>query len=180
MFVPLSGHFPLPPPPRPRYLRGLLQVLVQILPSQWHFSCPSYLKAQSPRLPVCLLSIFLQAHQLESYYTTSYLSHSPSLEWSFLRARLLSVLFTAVFPVPRTVPAKCQALSINCMNTRLHLPHLSASCLSTKTKYSCPFCATNSVKTMATVNCHMALRIGYIPVSARHWLSLTDFSHPIK
>ena len=137
---------------------------------------PSDLKVQSPTLPVCLLSIFLQAYQLEKYYTTSYLSHHPPLERCSLRARLLSVLFTTISPVP----TKCQAFSVNCVNTRLHLPHLSASCLSTETKYSCPFCATNSVITMAPVNSYMALQIQDIPVSTRHWLSLTDFSHPIK
>ena len=97
----------------PRYSHSLLlplfQVFVQILPSQWYFPCPSYLKVQSPTLPIHFPSVFFS--KLISLKGTIqlpiYSPHWNEVPWG---PRLLSVLFTAVSPVPRTVPGIERAL----------------------------------------------------------------------
>lgn len=117
-------------------LLPLLQVFVQILPSQWYFPCPSYLKVQSPTLPICSPGVFFsKLISLRVLYNFLFI---PPIGMKFIEGLDFCLFCSLLFP---QCPEQCLAYSghsnnINWMNTRLHLPNPSASCQSTKTRYS--------------------------------------------
>ena len=92
-----------------RYQRGsfslLLQAFPQLLPLQWALPWPTYLKLviAHPRYSLPLL-YYNPYHQLTYYASYSFIVYLPTIE-SKLHKGGDPILFTAVFPVLRTVPA---------------------------------------------------------------------------